>query len=59
MLAVNAPDGHLPHLGGMLHAAAEFPSGLDVVRCGGECLDDGAEDAQVRREPLGVLGRGQ
>lgn len=44
MLAMDAPDGHLPDLGGMLHPA-EFPSGLDVVRCGGEGLDDGPEDA--------------
>ena len=44
MLAMDAPDGHLADLGGKLHPA-ELSSSLDVVRCGGEGLDDGTEDA--------------
>ena len=58
MLAMDAPDGDLPGLGGMFHPAKLSPR-LYVVRCGGEGLDDGAEEAQVGRQPFGVLGRGQ
>jgi hypothetical protein len=59
MLAVDASDANMSHLGRISGRTTLLPSGLNVASGGSECLDGLAQNAQMRRQPVLVFVRGQ